>query len=298
MSLYFEVKQSLQSGVDARRLSPSALAGLPRNAIEQLELLVDNQLAVVGDLFRVSGESTGQRIVFQGDCRMLDCLAAEQCNGEIIVEGNVGVLCGRGMRGGRLVIEGNAGDYLGSTMRGGRIVVTGSAGNRVGAPLRGERTGMRGGEIVIAGNAGGEVAMNLRRGWILVAGSVGAGCGHGMVAGTVVCDRIRSERLAVRMRRGSILCREIVSPENTSESDFDLGVTAGIFGLPYPAHEVALRLMSRFIALCGEEFKGDLGEPIRRIASIAPEGWLRRQGDLSVDGMGEILIPNSQGACV
>lgn len=298
MSLYLELKHSPQFGIDARGLSPSSLVGLSRSAIEQIELQADDQQAVVADLFRVSGEITDQRIVLTGDCRMLDFLGAEQRSGEMIVEGDVGAQCGRGMRGGRLVIAGNAGDYLGSAMRGGRIVLNGNAGNRVGAPLRGERTGMRGGEIVIAGSVGDELAMNLRRGWILVAGSVGAGCGHGMVAGTVVCDRVHSEQLAVRMRRGSILCRQIVSPEYATGSDFALGSTAGVFGLPYPAHEVALRLMSRFIARCGAEFKGVSGEPIRRIAEIAPVGWLRRQGDLSVDGMGEILMPTSQGALV
>jgi hypothetical protein len=150
---------------------------------------------------------------------------------------------------------------------------------------------MRGGEIVIAGDAGCEVAMNLRRGWIVVAGEIGAGCGFNMLAGTVVCRRVSELQLGMGMRRGTIICKQIVSSQGKASVGFHLGARQAAFGAAYPAHEVAVRLMFRFIESCNKELTDDQQGNLQPLVAIDAAGWLRRQGDLSVHGFGEILLP-------
>ena len=67
----------------------------------------------------------------------------------IIVNGDVGLRLGNGMKQGTININGNAGSCLGERMAGGRITVNGETGDVLGGPC-----GNRGGEIHLNGNFG------------------------------------------------------------------------------------------------------------------------------------------------
>lgn len=287
MIVTLSLRKSLQAPLDVRMLTCDHLHNKDRDAICRLSLSLDNQCVTVGELFRVESSEAGSsmQVVFEGECQTLDYLATAQSFGELVVRGSTGDWAGRNMRGGRLTIHGNTGDFLGSGMRGGKILANGNAGSFVGAPARGERTGMRGGQIAIDGNAGNLLAYRLRRGWILVSGEIGDGCGQEMIAGTVVSHIISSKHLGMGMRRGTLLMAQPADEEFLQEQNL-------FFSRPQLAHDVNVRLVQQHLRQEFAQLPSTFSQTLAMQLQWSPNAWLRRIGDLSVSGFGELLWPN------
>jgi len=260
------LRQRPDQRLDLSALVPLRIAGKAAVEIERIEVQTTKEHVTVGDAFRLRMGAL-DHIRIEDACDRLDRIAQDMGEGEIVVEGDVGLGAGRGMRGGKLAIAGSAGAWAASGMRGGTIEISGAAAERLGGPLPGETAGMRGGIVVIRGNAGERAGDRMRRGMIIVEGNAGAYAGSRMIAGTLVLCRGCGAMPGYLMRRGTILlggnCEEL------SPTFVDCGI-----------HElVGMRLVAAF-----------LGPYSKRAASLA-SGRLRRfAGDMATLGKGELLV--------
>ncbi len=268
--LVLSLRKRPDQRLDLSPLVPHLLAGKAAAEIERIELQTTKQRVTVGDAFRLrAGDADQMRI--EGACERLDRIGQGLRDGEILVEGDVGIQAGRGMRGGRLAIEGNAGAWAASGMSGGRIEIFGKAGERLGGPLPGETVGMRGGTVVVRGNAGERAGDRMRRGMIMIEGDSGAYVGSRMIAGTLILCRKCGVMPGYLMSRGTIVlggdCEEL------SPTFLDCG-----------SHElVAMRLIAEFARMYS-----------KRAASVVSGKLRRLAGDMAVLGKGELFV-NDRG---
>jgi formylmethanofuran dehydrogenase subunit C len=265
--LVLTLRQAPEQRLDMSPLVPHRLAGKTAAEIAQIELQTTRVRVTVGDIFRLRmGEPRQIRI--ENACGRLDRIGQEMTDGEIVVEGDVGIQAGRMMRGGRLTIAGDAGQWAASAMTDGTLEITGNAGDRLGGPLVGEMTGMRGGVVIVRGHAGERAGDRLRRGMILVEGGAGRYAGCRMIAGTLVARRKVGPLPGYLMRRGTIVLGE--GTDALSPTFVDCGV-----------HDlVALRIMALFVETCSP-----------RLASVLRLSRRRLAGDMAVTGKGEIFTP-------
>ncbi|HZD90486.1 MAG TPA: formylmethanofuran dehydrogenase subunit C [Pseudolabrys sp.] len=263
-ALRFSLRAAPDQRLDLAPLVPHRLAGLSAAEIEHIELHTTRAPLRVGDIFRLSMGDAGT-VQLDGHERF-DRVGSAMINGEIRVEGDVGMQAGRLMRGGRLVIAGNAGPWAGSGLKGGVLDIGGNAGDRLGGPIAGEVAGMRGGILIVRGNAGEFAGDRLRRGTIVIEGDTGNAAGSRMIAGTLVIGGNAGAMAGVLMARGTIVlargCKAFI-PTFTDSGVHDL---------------VATTLMARYL----EPHSPDLAKRLR-----AP--WRRLLGDMAVTGRGEIL---------
>ncbi|MBN8915748.1 MAG: formylmethanofuran dehydrogenase subunit C [Rhizobiales bacterium] len=259
------LKAPLSARVDASSLLPAALAGASAADVAGRTVPFGTGVALVGDLFEINAGSD-ETVVFSGDPR-LDYVGAGLADGEIRVEGSVGVAAGAGMSGGRLVISGDAGDGLAAGLTGGRIEVFGSAGKNVGGPRPGERQGMRGGVVSVAGQVGDGLGARLRGGLILVGGDAGAGAADGLLAGTLAVAGRLGPGAGRGMKRGSILVSS--APEALAPGFAEAG----------PQDFVALKLLARRVPELAALFGGPLSGRALRLV-----------GNRLAGGEGEILV--------
>ena len=193
--------------IEAECLSPVRLKGLSQSGIERLKILHGNRTVRVGDFFRVTGN--GQLFLrLQGDLSRVKYIGAGMTEGEVRIDGSVGMHLGAGMSGGLIHVSGDASDWVGPEMSGGRIVVMGNAGHMVGSAYRGQRVGIQGGEILVHGNVKNELGSAMRRGLIAVGGQAGDFVGVNMRAGTIVVMGGMGIRAGAGMIRGSIVSFE------------------------------------------------------------------------------------------
>ena len=265
--LVLTLRQTPEQRLDMSPLVPHRLAGKTAAEIAEIDLQTTRVRVTVGDIFRLRmGEPRQIRI--ENACERLDWIGQDMMDGEILVEGNVGIQAGRTMRGGRLTIAGNAGPWAASAMIGGTLEITGNAGDRLGGPLAGEMTGMRGGIVIVRGHAGERAGDRLRRGTILVEGGAGRYAGCRMVAGTLVARRKVGPLPGYLMRRGTIVLGE--GSAALSPTFVDCGL-----------HDLlALRIMASFVETYSPRLASVIRQPRRRLA-----------GDMAVTGKGEIFTP-------
>ena len=250
-------------------LTPRNLAGKSAAEITAIELQTTRERATVGDVFRVrAGDAS--TILIEGGAERLDRVGVGLAEGEIIVEGRVGVEAGRLMSGGRLTVRGDAGPFAGSCMSGGRLDIIGDAGDRLAGPLAGETVGMSGGLLHVRGDAGSRAGDRLRRGFVLIEGRAGVYAGSRMIAGTLAIGAEAGDLPGYLMDRGTILIgrgARRLSPTfgDCGEHDF-----------------VAARLIAEYVAQASARLSRLWRRPLRRLA-----------GDLAALGKGEILLPRA-----
>lgn len=150
---------------------------------------------LLGELFELQGEPGG-RIRFIGDLRNADRLGAGLSQGEVSVDGSVGIEAGLAMAGGTLDIAGDAGPRAGA------------------APL-GHKRGMSGGELIVRGSAGAEAGAAMRRGLLAIAGSAEDKAGFAMVAGTVMVFGSAGADTGLWSKRGSVIALGQITPPRT-----------------------------------------------------------------------------------
>ena len=217
--------------VDLRNVTPASLCRLGQRAAGQVLVARGNRRQPLGELFDVSVSNRDVEVptlVLEGDFSTVDRIGWRMTEGRLEVHGDAGDYAGCGMAGGELLVRGRAGDFAGGEMSGGGMRVEGDCGDFAAASLPGSMDGMRGGALFIGGNAG--------------------------------------ERLADRMRRGTVLC---LGPHPQASSTF---VATG--------HDIRVywSLLRRYLAAVGGVFE--------RLPAAAPQRFV---GDIAADGKGELL---------
>ena len=209
MALRLSLKKDLRVPVDAQCVSPDTFSGKTIEEIAELPIWEGNRKRPLGDFFEIEG-SCGKEpgevtIDINGDLSKVRRIGSGMTDGEIRIQGSVGMHLGEEMKGGRITVEGNAGSWAGSAMKGGTIEVKNSCGDYVGAAYRGSTKGMRGGSITIHGNAGTEVGRFMRKGVIRVLGDVGQFVGIHMKDGEIVVQGDADGRAGAYMTGGKII---------------------------------------------------------------------------------------------
>ena len=256
--------------VDAAALQPAALAALGEAELSRFTLPMGRDALPLAELFAIEAlDGEGTRLELEGDFSHFDRLGAGMAEGLIDVKGDVGHHAGVGMTGGRLQVFGGAGDLLACAMSGGRIDLAGDAGDFVASALPGDMDGMRGGTVVIGGDAGARLADRMRRGTVVVHGRAGDFAASRMVAGTLAIGGGVGHHLGYGMRRGSVL---LAGPKPAAPSIGFVPVRSNA--------DVFWQLLARDLAAFGGHF-----------ASLPQRRFSRFAGDVSVQGKGELLIP-------
>lgn len=214
MTMTLFLTKELKVPVCAEVICPNVFAGKSSKEIAQLQLWEGNHLCSLRDIFDIedeSGEKPSETAInLVGDMSKVSRIGARMTDGEISVQGDVGMHLGEEMKGGTIVAEGNAGSWVGAAMKGGTIEVKGNAGDCVGGTYRGSTKGMRGGTIIIHGNAGVEVGCHMRKGLIKVYGDAEEFAGIRMRDGTIVVYGKVGERAGAFMTGGKIVLRNYI----------------------------------------------------------------------------------------
>ncbi len=263
-ALSFELKGRPTQRLDLSSLVPSRLDGLNRKQIESLSVATTREAVTVGDAFKVKGKDA-QRLHFTETDDRCDKIGAKLSGGEIVVDGDAGMLLGAQMKRGKITVHGSAGVSVGASMSGGDISVQRDVGDQAGGVAFGETFGMKGGFISIGGDAGSLVGERLRRGLIVVGGRAGDYAGGRMVAGTIVVRGGAGRYAGYGNRRGSLIFAD--KPRHLMPTYVDSGVMEFDF----------LRLLETWLRQQGMRIR--LGGRARRL-----------MGDMAVLGKGEMLI--------
>jgi formylmethanofuran dehydrogenase subunit C len=196
--------------VIAECITPDVLEGKTASEIEQLAVWEGNKQRKLCELFKIEqttheSDSETFTVTIEGDVSKVRKIGATQQNGEIIVQGDVGMHLGEEMRGGKITVHGNVGSWAGMMMKGGMIEIHGDAGSYLGAPYRGSTVGMHGGKIIVTGNAGHEAGASMKNGIIKIYGNAGQFTGLRMHGGTVFVQGDCDERVGACMSEGKIV---------------------------------------------------------------------------------------------
>jgi formylmethanofuran dehydrogenase subunit C len=266
--LTLTLRQRPDQRLDLSPLVPHLMSRRSAAEIERIELQTTRWRVSVGDVFRVRVGEPG-RIRIEGSCDRLDRIGHAMTEGEIFVDGHVGMQTGRLMAGGSLTITGNTGPWAASGMKGGLFEVCGATGAFLAAPLAGEMAGMRGGLVIVRGRAGERAGDRMRRGTIVIEGEAGAYAGSRLIAGSLIVGKEAGPLPGYLMKRGSIVLGagcEALSPTFVDCGHHELLAMRLWAGILHPHSKRAATLLRR---------------PLQRLA-----------GDMAVLGKGEILVGN------
>ncbi|MFX1497344.1 MAG: formylmethanofuran dehydrogenase subunit C [Promethearchaeota archaeon] len=155
-----KLKKQPNVPLEADIITPDNFVGKTVAEIKKLELYLGKEVVKLGDFFDVIGKSTdikNTKIIIDGDLSNVKRIGEKMTDGEIIVNGNVGMHIGNQMEGGKITVNGNADDWAGAMLQGGELEINGNAGHYVGAAYRGFWQGMKNGTIKVKGKVGNEV---------------------------------------------------------------------------------------------------------------------------------------------
>lgn len=263
-ALCFELKITPEQRLDLSPLVPARLGGLSRKEIESLPINTTRAKLTVGEAFKVKGKDI-ERLEFIGTDERCDNIGARLSGGEIVVDGDAGMLLGARMKRGKIEVLGGAGVLAGASMTGGDVTVRRDVGDKAGGVAFGETMGMKGGFMSIGGDAGASLGERLRRGIIVVGGQAGDYAGARMIAGTLVFKHGAGRYAGYGNRRGSLIFTE--KPRHILPTYSDCGVMEFDY----------LRLLDKWLREQGVRIR--LGGKARRL-----------MGDMAVLGKGEMLI--------
>jgi len=192
--------------VTAECLTPDVLKGKKREEIEALKVWEGNKQKALGELFKVEESKADEMtLAVHGDVSEVRRIGVRMTDGEVQVNGNVGMHLGEEMKGGKITVHGNAGGWVGSMMKEGEIEIHGSAGDYLAAPYRGSKEGMSGGRITVYGNVGSEAGTRMRNGVIKVYGNAGQFAGFRMREGIIYIENDAEARAGACMTGGKIV---------------------------------------------------------------------------------------------
>jgi formylmethanofuran dehydrogenase subunit C len=194
----------------AECLTPDAFQGKKPEEIEELKIWEGNKQKTLGELFKVKevkAENQPEKsvITIHGDVGKVRRIGARMTDGEILINGDVGMHLGEEMKGGKITVHGNVGGWAGSMMKSGTIEIHGNAGDYLGAPYRGSNEGMHGGKIVVYGNVGNEAGAHMRKGIIKIYGNAGQFAGFRLHNGLIYVQKDCEGRAGACMVQGTII---------------------------------------------------------------------------------------------
>ena len=159
VEIKLKLKKQPKVPLEADAISPDNFVGKTAAEIKKLELYHGKEVVKLGDFFDVTGKSTDikdTKIIIDGDLSNVKRVGEKMTDGEIIINGNVGMHVGNQMEGGKITVNGNADDWAGAMLQGGELEINGNAGHYVGAAYRGFWQGMQNGMIKVKGKVGNE----------------------------------------------------------------------------------------------------------------------------------------------
>jgi formylmethanofuran dehydrogenase subunit C len=198
--------RQFQFPVMAECISPDVFQGKSVAEIAALEVWEGNRKKKLGDLFKIEEDpAETPNITIQGDVSEVRRVGMGMQNGEIVVNGNIGMHLGEKMSGGKITVQGDAAGWAGSGMKGGLIEIMGNAGDYLASPYRGSSVGMSKGTIIVHGSVGSDVAVFMKGGVIKVHGNAGPFLGFRMHGGTVHIEKNIGNRAGACMTGGKIV---------------------------------------------------------------------------------------------
>ncbi len=198
--------RQFQFPVMAECVNPDVFQGKSMAEIAALKIWEGNRQKTLSDLFKIKEDpAETPNITLTGDFSEVRRVGMSMKNGEIVVNGNVGMHLGEKMSGGKITVQGDAAGWAGSSMKGGLIEIMGNAGDYLASPYRGSSVGMSKGKIIVHGNVGSDVAVFMKGGVIKVHGNAGPFLGFRMRGGTVHVEKNVGNRVGACMTGGKIV---------------------------------------------------------------------------------------------
>ena len=214
--------RKLQFPVMAECITPSVFQGKTVDEIAALEVWEGNKQKKLGDIFRIEEDKAETpNITINGDAAEVRRVGSGMKEGEIVINGNIGMHLGEKMSGGKITVNGDAGQWAGAEMKGGLIEIHGNASDYLASPYRGSDAGMRGGKIIVHGNVGSDSAVFMKGGVIKIHGDAGPFLGFRMRDGAIHVEKNAANRVGASMTGGKIVVSgflEEVMPTFTIDS--------------------------------------------------------------------------------
>ena len=132
MTLQLELTAQTSVPIEVEGIIPETVRDKSLEQIKAMETFVGNRRRPLGDLFRVHGDASDNRMRWEGDMSGVHWLGTKMSCGTIQVSGHAGRHLGSEMSGGEIHVDGDVGDWVGGEMQGGLIHVGGRAGHLVG----------------------------------------------------------------------------------------------------------------------------------------------------------------------
>lgn len=193
--------------VNAECINPDVFQGKDTAEIANLLVFEGNKQRKLSTLFRIEEDNASTpSITINGDISEVRRIGMGMKNGEILINGNVGMHLGEKMGGGRIIVNGDTAQWAGGSMKKGLIEIHGNAGDYLASPYRGSTEGMKGGKIVVDGDVGNDSGAYLRGGLIKIKGNnIGQFLGFHMSDGVIHVEKNASTRLGANMTGGKII---------------------------------------------------------------------------------------------
>jgi formylmethanofuran dehydrogenase subunit C len=193
--------------VNAECINPDTFEGKDIAEIANLLVFEGNKQKKLSALFKIEEKNAKTpSITINGDLSEVRRIGMGMKNGEILINGNVGMHLGEKMVGGRITVNGNAAQWAGGSMKKGLIEIHGNAGDYLASPYRGSTEGMKGGKIVVDGDVGSDSGAYLHSGLIKIKGNnIGQFLGFHMSGGVIHVEKNASTRLGANMTGGKII---------------------------------------------------------------------------------------------
>lgn len=215
-----KLKKTPEFPLEAETITPDIFAGKSVAEIKKLIIYHGNEEKKIGDFFEVSGnggEVNDTKIIIDGDLSNIKRIGEKMTDGEIVINGNVGMHVGNTMSGGKILVNGNADDWAGAMLKGGELEITGNAGNYVGAAYRGFWKGMQDGIIKVKGKIGNEALSWVngskpgKRFPTLICGGAASFLGVHSHGGTIIVEGDCDRCIGADQVRGTIVVKGIIS---------------------------------------------------------------------------------------
>jgi formylmethanofuran dehydrogenase subunit C len=198
--------RKVQFPVIAECINPDVFQGKSLPEIAALSIWEGNKKKKLSDLFKIEENAAETpNITVNGDASEIRWVGYSMKNGEIVVNGNIGMHLGERMAGGKITVHGDAAGWAGSEMKDGVLEIMGNAGDYLASPYRGRSAGMSKGKIIVHGNVGSDVAVFMKGGVIKIHGNAGPFLGFRMRGGTVHIKKNIGNRVGACMTGGKIV---------------------------------------------------------------------------------------------
>ena len=193
--------------VNAECINPDIFQGKDTAEIANLQLFEGNKQKKLDALFKIQEDNADTpSITINGDVSEVRKIGLGMKNGEVVINGNVGMHLGEKMAGGKITVNGDVCQWPGSSMKKGLIEIHGNAGDYLASPYRGSSEGMKGGKIVVDGDVGSDSGAYLHGGLIKIKGNnTGQFLGFHMSDGVIHVEKNARNRLGANMTGGKII---------------------------------------------------------------------------------------------